>query len=119
MSPFPCQAEKQLPLTTLGTIGDVCPVYTGSPGAPQGCIVGVVVVGYHAVHHVQARVNIVYVLDSTGVPYISLALDWTMLAREREAASFSICLSFAIGDEVDGEDVLQMDPGRGELVQKE
>ena len=24
-------------------------------------------------------------------------------------------LSFAIGDEVDGEDIFQMDPGRGEL----
>ena len=45
---------------------------------PQGCIVRVVVVGYHAVHHAQAGVNIVYVLNSTGVPYISLdILDYS------------------------------------------
>ena len=61
-----------------------------------------------------------------------LALHWTMLAGKGEAASLPICLqgrvqvvnyiclcslypSFAIGDEVDREDVLQMDPGRGEL----
>jgi len=116
MSPFPCQAVKQLPFSTLGTIGDVCPVHTGSPGAPQGRLVGVVVVVDHAVQHVQARVYIVYVLDSTGVPYIALAFDSTMLAGEGEAASFPVCLSFAIGDEIDSEDVLQMEPGRGELV---
>ena len=38
----------------------------------------------------------------------------------KERSSGKLCLhrthpSFAIGDEVDGEDILQMDPGRGEL----
>ena len=38
----------------------------------------------------------------------------------KKGSSGKLCLqgthlSFAIGDEVDGEDIFQMDPGRGEL----
>jgi len=47
-------AEQQLALLALGTIGDVCPIYSKYPGTPESCLLGIIVVVHHAVDEVQS-----------------------------------------------------------------